>query len=49
MCLEKEWDQMSLNDQAAKKARQGVAYSVQEDIKVVDPKTLENVPMDGKL
>ncbi len=44
----KEWDQMSLNDQAIKKARQGVSYSVQEDIKVVDPKTLENVPMDGE-
>ena len=35
-------------EEAAKKARQGVAYSVQEDIKVVDPKTLENVPMDGE-
>ena len=44
----KEWDQMSLNDQATMKARQGVTYSVQEDIKVVNPKTLKNVPMDGE-
>tara|TARA_B100000965_G_scaffold403930_1_gene433328 strand:- start:87 stop:1718 length:1632 start_codon:yes stop_codon:yes gene_type:complete len=44
----KEWDNLPANDQATKKARQGVAYSVQEDIKVVNPKTLENVPMDGE-
>ena len=30
------------------KARQGVPYSVQEDIKIVDPKTLKNVPQDGE-
>ena len=43
-----EWDLESPNEQASKKARQGVAYSVQEDIKVVNPKTLVNVPKDGK-
>ena len=43
-----EWNNLSPDEQAKMKARQGVPYSVQEDIKIVDPKTLKNVPQDGE-
>ena len=43
-----EWDNLKPEDQAKMKARQGVPYSVQENIKIVDPKTLKEVPKDGK-
>ena len=43
-----EWDELSLDEQARLKARQGVAYPVQEAIMVADPETMEPVPMDGE-
>lgn len=43
-----EWNNLNPDEQAKMKARQGVPYSVQEDIKIVDPKTLKNVPQDGE-
>ena len=43
-----EWDALSPEERAGLKARQGVAYSLQEDIMVADPETLEPVPPDGE-
>jgi len=42
-----EWDDLAPADRAAKLARQGVTYPVQEAITVADPTTLEPVPADG--
>ncbi|MBG6142027.1 fatty-acyl-CoA synthase [Labrenzia sp. EL_142] len=43
-----EWDALSLEEQAQKKARQGVRYVALEDLKVLDPETLGPVPLDGE-
>ena len=43
-----EWDALSVEERAAIKARQGVTYSMQEDVTVADPETLEPVPRDGQ-
>jgi len=42
-----EWDALPPAEQAVRKARQGVAYAVQEELSVRDPETLEPVPRDG--
>ncbi|KQP50904.1 acyl-CoA synthetase [Methylobacterium sp. Leaf108] len=42
-----EWDDLPPDEQAAKKARQGVRYPVLEGLDVRDPDTLEPVPADG--
>ncbi len=42
-----EWDGLPAGEQAAKKARQGVAYPVLEALDVVDPETMAPVPADG--
>ena len=43
-----DWDHFPLDDQANLKARQGIEYLVQEDINVIDVKTGESIPWDGK-
>ena len=43
-----DWDHLPLDDQANLKARQGIEYLVQEDINVIDVKTGESIPWDGK-
>ncbi len=43
-----EWDELSLEEQAELKARQGVPYAVQEELAVLDPDTMEPVPADGE-
>jgi len=43
-----EWDVLSPAEQADKKALQGVAYHVSEDLIVADPETLVEVPHDGE-
>jgi fatty-acyl-CoA synthase len=43
-----EWNARPPAERAALKARQGVAYVVQEGIMVADPVTLRPVPMDGE-
>jgi fatty-acyl-CoA synthase len=43
-----EWNELSAADQAAKKARQGVAYPVLQGLDVIDPDTMEPVPADGQ-
>jgi len=43
-----EWNALPAAEQAAKKARQGVRYVPLEALDLLDPKTLEPVPRDGK-
>ncbi len=43
-----EWDGLAPADRAAKKARQGVAYELEEDVLVLDPDTAQPVPWDGE-
>ena len=43
-----DWDGLPTTRQAGLKARQGVAYPVQEGIMVADETTLEPVPKDGE-
>jgi fatty-acyl-CoA synthase len=43
-----EWSDLPVAEQARLKARQGVAYLVQEDAVVADPVTLAPVPPDGE-
>ncbi|MGH6991004.1 MAG: AMP-binding protein, partial [Stellaceae bacterium] len=42
-----EWDALPAAEQARLKARQGVAYHVQEGLMVADPFTLRPMPSDG--
>jgi fatty-acyl-CoA synthase len=44
----REWETLNSSDQAAKKARQGVAYPVLEALEVIDPETMRAVPRDGE-
>ena len=43
-----DWDALPARDRAGLKARQGVAYPVQEEVMVADAGTLEPVPKDGE-
>jgi 3-(methylthio)propionyl---CoA ligase len=43
-----EWDSLPVVERAALKARQGVAYPLQEGIMVADPETMLAVPKDGE-
>jgi fatty-acyl-CoA synthase len=44
----REWDALPGAEQAAKKARQGVRYLPLEELDVLDPKTMQPAPRDGK-
>jgi len=49
VCAEKpDWSQLSMDEQARLKARQGVAYELEEDVLVLDPDTGLPVPLDGE-
>ncbi|MDC0630341.1 acyl-CoA synthetase [bacterium] len=43
-----EWDDLAESEQASLKARQGVRYLPLESLAVMDPKTMQPVPLDGK-
>ncbi|MEM9122841.1 MAG: acyl-CoA synthetase [Pseudomonadota bacterium] len=43
-----EWDGLSTEDRVKVKARQGVRYSVLENLDVLDPETMKPVPADGE-
>ncbi len=43
-----EWSLLPTEEQAALKSRQGVGYTVLEDLMVANPDTLEPVPRDGE-
>jgi fatty-acyl-CoA synthase len=42
-----DWSSLSLEEQAEKNGRQGVAYLLEEDMQVLDPDTMRPVPHDG--
>jgi fatty-acyl-CoA synthase len=44
----REWEALNSSDQAAKKARQGVAYPVLDALDVIDPETMQPVRRDGE-
>jgi fatty-acyl-CoA synthase len=44
----REWDRLPLNEQGAKRIRQGVSYPALERLAVLDPATMEPVPADGQ-
>ena len=49
VCAEKpEWTDLPLDEQARLKARQGVAYELEEDVLVLNPDTGQPVPWDGE-
>jgi len=43
----RDWDALSMEEQAAKKSRQGVRYPALEGLMVANPETLAPVPNDG--
>ncbi len=43
-----EWDTLTSEEQASKKARQGVSYTALEDMTVLNPKSMTPVPADGE-
>jgi fatty-acyl-CoA synthase len=43
-----EWDELSLEEQVRRNARQGVAYLLEEGMDVFDPNTMLPVPHDGE-
>ncbi len=43
-----EWNELPPDEQARLKARQGVRYTMLEELVVADPETLEPVPKDGE-
>lgn len=44
----REWEDLPSDEQARKKARQGVRYVALEGLTVLDPETMEPVPADGE-
>lgn len=49
VCAEKvEWKSLGLHDLVKRKSRQGVRYTAQEGMAVLDPMTMLPVPMDGE-
>ena len=48
MCAWKdEWDELSVEERAQQKSRQGVTYHVLEGLDIIDPETMQPVPRDG--
>jgi len=45
----RDWDTLPADEQAAKKARQGVRYPVLEELDVLDPATMRPVARDGEM
>jgi len=49
VCAKQEsWASLSIEERAALNGRQGVPYPLQEDVRVLDPDTLQPVPADGE-
>ncbi|HWI77938.1 MAG TPA: acyl-CoA synthetase [Ramlibacter sp.] len=43
-----EWNQLDIGERARLNARQGVRYHLQRDARVIDPQTMQPVPLDGE-
>ncbi|MBR0796221.1 acyl-CoA synthetase [Bradyrhizobium jicamae] len=49
VCAEQPgWDELSADQRAQMKRRQGVSYPLQEGVTVLDPETMREVPRDGE-
>lgn len=49
VCAEQaEWRELDMKELVERKGRQGVRYTAQESMAVLDPKTMEPVPRDGE-
>ena len=49
VCAKHEaWDALDIGERARLNSRQGVRYHLQSDVRVLDPYTMEPVPMDGE-
>src|SRR6202034_3927910 len=49
VCAEQPgWDDLPADQRAQLKRRQGVPYPLQEDVTVIDPETMHEVPRDGE-
>ena len=49
VCMKQDdWQSLSLAERVQRNARQGVRYTMQEGLTVLDPETLEPVPHDGE-
>jgi len=49
VCAEQPgWDDLPADERAQLKRRQGVSYPLQEDVTVLDPETMREVPRDGE-
>ena len=49
VCAEQPgWDELPAEQRAQLKRRQGVPYPLQEDVTVLDPQTMQEVPRDGE-
>jgi fatty-acyl-CoA synthase len=49
VCAEQPgWDDLPVAERAKLKRRQGVAYHLQDDVTVMDPATMKQVPRDGE-
>jgi fatty-acyl-CoA synthase len=42
------WNELSIEERAMNNGRQGIAYTLQEDMTVMDPETMQPVPHDGE-
>ena len=42
------WDALDIGERARLNARQGVRYHLQRDVRVLDPQTMQPVPLDGE-
>jgi fatty-acyl-CoA synthase len=43
-----EWNELDIGERARLNARQGVRYHLQRDARVIDPQTMQPVPLDGE-
>ena len=43
-----EWNTLDIGERARLNARQGVRYHLERDVRVLNPETMEPVPMDGE-
>jgi fatty-acyl-CoA synthase len=43
-----EWNDLDIGERARLNARQGVRYHLQRDARVIDPQTMQAVPVDGE-
>ncbi|HUB84320.1 MAG TPA: acyl-CoA synthetase, partial [Rhizomicrobium sp.] len=43
-----DWDALAKDEQATKKARQGIRYHALDQLSVMDPETMEHTPADGQ-